>query len=62
MSPIQINRRAFLAGSGLSLGSTALNLLMAESDLKDERPSYLLPMHGRGALPFGDVRLQTEVG
>ncbi|MDA9961418.1 DUF1501 domain-containing protein [Opitutales bacterium] len=43
MSPIQINRRAFLAGSGLSLGSTALNLLMAESGPKDERPSYLLP-------------------
>ena len=43
MSPIQINRRAFLAGSGLSLGSTALNLLMAESGHKDERPSYLLP-------------------
>jgi len=43
MSPIQINRRAFLAGSGLSLGSTALNLLMAESDPKGERPSYLLP-------------------
>ena len=43
MSPIQINRRAFLAGSGLSLGSTALNLLMAENAPKDERPSYLLP-------------------
>ncbi len=43
MSPIQINRRAFLAGSGLSLGSTALNLLMAESGPKGERPSYLLP-------------------
>jgi hypothetical protein len=43
MSPIQINRRAFLAGSGLSLGSTALNLLMAESGHKGERASYLLP-------------------
>ena len=43
MKNISINRRAFLAGSGLSLGSTALNLLMAESGQKGERASYLLP-------------------
>ena len=40
MNPNMINRRAFLAGSGLSLGSAALNTLMA----KDAgQPMYLLP-------------------
>ena len=44
MSPIPINRRAFLAGSGLSLGSAALNnLLMAEDNAPGKRPAYLLP-------------------
>ena len=38
-----INRRAFLAGSGLSLGSAALNLLLAESGQVGANPSYLLP-------------------
>ena len=39
-----INRRAFLAGSGLSLGSAALNnLLMAEDHAPGKRPAYLLP-------------------
>lgn len=40
MNPNMINRRAFLAGSGLSLGSAALNTLIA----KDAgQPMYLLP-------------------
>ena len=44
MSPTPINRRAFLAGSGLSLGSAALNhLLMAEDSPPGKRPAYLLP-------------------
>jgi hypothetical protein len=44
MSPIPINRRAFLAGSGLSLGSAALNnLLLAEDKAPGKRPAYLLP-------------------
>ena len=43
MTPIPINRRAFLAGSGLSLGSAALNLLLAESGHKGGAPAYLLP-------------------
>ncbi len=43
MHPVTINRRAFLAGSGLSLGSAALNLLLADSKQAGERPAYLLP-------------------
>jgi hypothetical protein len=44
MPPTPINRRSFLAGSGLSLGSAALNkLLMAEDIAPGKRPSYLLP-------------------
>ncbi|MCH2363871.1 MAG: DUF1501 domain-containing protein, partial [Planctomycetes bacterium] len=43
MTNIPINRRAFLAGSGLSLGSAALNLLLAESGHKGGAPAYLLP-------------------
>ena len=40
ISPNSINRRAFLAGSGLSLGGAALNSLIA----KDAgQPLYLLP-------------------
>ena len=40
MNPNMINRRAFLAGSGLSLGSAALDTLIA----KDAgQPMYLLP-------------------
>ena len=42
MTPLVINRRAFLAGSGLSLGSAAFNLLLAENDHKRGKPSYLL--------------------
>ena len=39
-----INRRTFLAGSGLSLGSAALNkLLLAEDKAPGKRPGYLLP-------------------
>jgi len=40
MNPNMINRRAFLAGSGLSLGSAALNTLMAKDA---DQPMYLLP-------------------
>ena len=43
MHPVTINRRAFLAGSGLSLGSAALNLLLAESGQAGPKPAYLLP-------------------
>ena len=44
MSPTSINRRAFLAGSGLSLGSAALNTLLAkDNNLSKNRPLYLLP-------------------
>ena len=43
MHPETINRRAFLAGSGLSLGSAALNLLLAESGQAGAKPAYLLP-------------------
>ena len=44
MQPTPINRRSFLAGSGLSLGSAALNkLLMAEDNAPGKQPSYLLP-------------------
>ncbi len=43
MHPVTINRRAFLAGSGLSLGSAALNLLLAESGQAGAKPAYLLP-------------------
>jgi hypothetical protein len=44
MSPTSINRRAFLAGSGLSLGSAALNTLLAkDNNLSKSRPLYLLP-------------------
>ena len=43
MTPTAINRRAFLAGSGLSLGSAALNLLLAESGQAGAKPAYLLP-------------------
>tara|TARA_B110000003_G_scaffold221113_1_gene221043 strand:+ start:2372 stop:3775 length:1404 start_codon:yes stop_codon:yes gene_type:complete len=40
MNPNMINRRAFLAGSGLSLGSAALNTLIAKDA---DQPMYLLP-------------------
>ena len=40
LSPITINRRAFLGGAGLSLGSAALNMLMANNSTT---PRYLLP-------------------
>ena len=40
LSPTTINRRAFLGGAGLSLGSAALNMLMANNSTK---PRYLLP-------------------
>ena len=40
MNPNMINRRAFLAGSGLSLGSAALNTLMAKDA---DQPMYMLP-------------------
>jgi uncharacterized protein (DUF1501 family) len=43
VTPTPINRRTFLAGSGLSLGSAALNLLLAESSHKGGAPTYLLP-------------------
>ena len=44
MQPTPIDRRAFLAGSGLSLGSAALsNLLMAEDQAAGKGPAYLLP-------------------
>ena len=44
MTPLHINRRTFLAGSGLSLGSAALNnLLLAENIAPGKRPAYLLP-------------------
>ena len=44
MTPLQINRRAFLAGSGLSLGSAALSSLLAEdAGVTQSRPRYLLP-------------------
>ena len=44
MSPTSINRRAFLAGSGLSLGSAALSTLLAkDNDLSNSKPLYLLP-------------------
>ena len=44
MQPTPINRRAFLAGSGLSLGSAALsNLLLAEDKAPGKGPAYLLP-------------------
>ena len=43
MHPATSNRRAFLAGSGLSLGSAALNLLLAESGQAGAKPAYLLP-------------------
>ena len=39
-NPTQINRRAFLAGSGLSLGSAALNMLLAKDS---NEPLYMLP-------------------
>ena len=39
-NPAQINRRAFLAGSGLSLGSAALNMLLAKDS---NEPMYMLP-------------------
>ena len=43
MIPSRINRRTFLAGSGLSLGSAALNnLLMAENIPAGKSPAYLL--------------------
>jgi hypothetical protein len=39
-----LNRRAFLAGSGLSLGSAALSTLLAkDNNLSKSRPLYLLP-------------------
>ncbi len=40
LSPTTINRRAFLGGAGLSLGSAALNMLMANNSTT---PRYLLP-------------------
>ena len=40
LSPTTINRRAFLGGAGLRLGSAALNMLMANNSTK---PRYLLP-------------------
>ncbi|MDP7052526.1 MAG: DUF1501 domain-containing protein, partial [Verrucomicrobiota bacterium] len=44
MTPSHINRRTFLAGTGLSLGSAALNnLLQAENVASGKRPAYLLP-------------------
>ena len=44
MSPNILNRRAFLAGSGLSLGSAALNTLLAkDNNLSKSKPLYLLP-------------------
>ena len=43
MTPLEINRRAFLTGSGLSLGSTALNHLMADGRTTGKGPAYLLP-------------------
>ena len=43
MSPTISNRRAFLAGSGLSLGSAALNTLLAKDNIFQEQPLYLLP-------------------
>ena len=44
MTPTSINRRAFLAGSGLSLGSAALSTLLAkDNNLSNSKPLYLLP-------------------
>ena len=44
MTPNNLNRRAFLAGSGLSLGSAALNTLLAkDNNLSKNKPLYLLP-------------------
>jgi hypothetical protein len=44
MTPNILNRRAFLAGSGLSLGSAALNTLLAkDNNLSKNKPLYLLP-------------------
>jgi len=44
MTPLHINRRTFLTGAGLSLGSATLNnLLLAENIALGKRPTYLLP-------------------
>ena len=44
MTPNILNRRAFLAGSGLSLGSAALSTLLAkDNNLSNDKPLYLLP-------------------
>ena len=44
MTPNILNRRAFLAGSGLSLGSAALSTLLAkDNNLSKSKPLYLLP-------------------
>ena len=61
LSPTTINRRAFLGGAGLSLGSAALNMLMANNSTT---PRYLLPkgpgqagdlsVHGGGPLAPGN--------
>jgi hypothetical protein len=48
LSPTTINRRAFLGGAGLSLGSAALNMLMANNSTK---PRYL---YGGGTLAPGN--------
>ena len=44
MTPNILNRRAFLAGSGLCLGSAALGTLLAkDNNLSNDKPLYLLP-------------------
>ena len=44
MTPNILNRRAFLAGSGLSLGSAALSTLIAkDNNISNDKPLYLLP-------------------
>ena len=44
MNPNILKRRAFLAGSGLSLGSAALGTLLAkDNNLSNSKPLYLLP-------------------
>ena len=66
MTHTVLNRRAFLAGSGLSLGSAALSTLLAkDNNLSNSKPMYLLPkakakrgnfsLHGGGAVSPGNL-------
>jgi hypothetical protein len=48
MTPNILNRRAFLAGSGLSLGSAALNTLLAKDNNLSKNKALVFVTEGQG--------------